>query len=343
MDFLNKANRLLLFLIAVYLVFYYLATFLIPFTFGIFLAMLVVPLTNFLEDHKFNRVWSSLISTFSLFIILGVLSYLFIIQFSQFADQLPGIRADIETGIENLQEQIAAATGVPLEEQKEIIERRTRSLWMVIESQIAMFIGSILDFTLKFLLAFVYVFLLLLYRKKFTGFIIRIYSSREERENARDAINKISRVVYQYLLGRAQVMLALAVMYYVTFIIFGLPFALLFTLFGALITIIPYIGPLISGLLPVIFALIFFDSVSVKLTFIVILIIIHLVESYIFEPFFVGKEVKLNALAVVIAIILGGIIWGVAGMILFVPLTATIKIVSNHSEKLKPLGALLGK
>jgi len=343
MDFLNKANRLLLFLIAVYLVFYYLATFLIPFTFGIFLAMLVVPLTNFLEDHKFNRVWSSLISTFSLFIILGVLSYLFIIQFSQFADQLPGIRADIEAGIENLQEQIAAATGVPLEEQKEIIERRTRSLWMVIESQIAMFIGSILDFTLKFLLAFVYVFLLLLYRKKFTGFIIRIYSSREERENARDAINKISRVVYQYLLGRAQVMLALAVMYYVTFIIFGLPFALLFTLFGALITIIPYIGPLISGLLPVIFALIFFDSVSVKLTFIVILIIIHLVESYIFEPFFVGKEVKLNALAVVIAIILGGIIWGVAGMILFVPLTATIKIVSNHSEKLKPLGALLGK
>ena len=343
MDFLNKANRLLLFLIAVYLVFYYLATFLIPFTFGIFLAMLVVPLTNFLEDHKFNRVWSSLISTFSLFIILGVLSYLFIIQFSQFADQLPGIRADIEAEIENLQEQIAAATGVPLEEQKEIIERRTRSLWMVIESQIAMFIGSILDFTLKFLLAFVYVFLLLLYRKKFTGFIIRIYSSREERENARDAINKISRVVYQYLLGRAQVMLALAVMYYVTFIIFGLPFALLFTLFGALITIIPYIGPLISGLLPVIFALIFFDSVSVKLTFIVILIIIHLVESYIFEPFFVGKEVKLNALAVVIAIILGGIIWGVAGMILFVPLTATIKIVSNHSEKLKPLGALLGK
>jgi len=343
MDFLNKANRLLLFLIAVYLVFYYLATFLIPFTFGIFLAMLVVPLTNFLEDHKFNRVWSSLISTFSLFIILGVLSYLFIIQFSQFADQLPGIRADIEAGIENLQEQIAAATGVPLEEQKEIIERRTRSLWMVIESQIAVFIGSILDFTLKFLLAFVYVFLLLLYRKKFTGFIIRIYSSREERENARDAINKISRVVYQYLLGRAQVMLALAVMYYVTFIIFGLPFALLFTLFGALITIIPYIGPLISGLLPVIFALIFFDSVSVKLTFIVILIIIHLVESYIFEPFFVGKEVKLNALAVVVAIILGGIIWGVAGMILFVPLTATIKIVSNHSEKLKPLGALLGK
>jgi predicted PurR-regulated permease PerM len=200
MDFLNKANRLLLFLIAVYLVFYYLATFLIPLTFGIFLAMLVVPFTNFLESYKFNRVWSSLFSTFSLFIILGVLTYLFIIQFSQFADQLPGIRADIEAGIENLQEQIAAATGVPLEEQKEIIERRTRSLWMVIESQIAVFIGSILDFTLKFLLAFVYVFLLLLYRKKFTGFIIRIYSSREERENARDAINKISRVVYQYLL-----------------------------------------------------------------------------------------------------------------------------------------------
>lgn len=347
MDFLKKANKVLLFFIAIYLVFYYMGTFLIPFTFGIFLAMLILPLTNFLEKHKFNRVLSSLSSTFVLFIILGFLSYLFIIQFSQFAEQLPNIRADIQAGVESLvaslREQIASATGVSLEEQGEIIERRTPSFWGIIESQIATFVGSILNFTLNFFLAFVYVFLLLLYRKKFTGFIIRMYTSKEEKEIARDAINKISKVVYQYLLGRAQVMLVLAVMYYITFLIFGLPFALLLTLFGAFITIIPYIGPWISGLLPVIFALIFFEDASAKLFFTILIVIIQTLESYVFEPFFIGREVKLNALTVVIAIILGGIVWGVAGMILFVPIVATIKIASNHSENLKPLGTLLGK
>jgi predicted PurR-regulated permease PerM len=343
MEFLKKANRILFFLIAIYLLFYYLSSFFIPLTFGIFLAMLVAPFTNFLEKYKLSRVLSSLSSTFLLFIFLGFLSYLFIIQFSQFADQLPGIRAIIDSEIEKVQEQIASATGVPLDEQKEIIERRTRDLWGIIESRAAAFVGSMLDFTLKFLLAFVYVFLLLLYRKKFTIFIIRIYSTEKEREIAYDALKKISRVVYQYLWGRAQVMFVLAVMYYLTFLIFGLPFALLLTLFGALITIIPYIGPWISGLVPVIFALIFFDTTSHKVTFTIIIIIIQLLESYIFEPFFIGKEVKLNALAVVIAIILGGLIWGVAGMILFVPLFATIKIISNHSKEFGPLGTLLGK
>lgn len=343
MDFLKKANTVLFFLIAVYLVIYYMASFLIPLAFGIFLAMLILPFTRILEKNKFNTILSSLTSTFILFLFLGVLSYLFIIQISQFVDQLPGIRVNIETAVENLQEQIASATGVALEEQNEIIKERTFAIWGIIEAQIASFVGGILNFTSKFLLAFVYVFVLLLYREKFMRFIVKMYSTKKEQENARDAINDITKVVYQYLWGRTQVMLALAVMYYITFLIFGLPFALLITLFGALITIIPYIGPLISGLVPAGFALIFFDDVSYIVIFLITLFIIHLVESYFIEPYIVGREVKLNALAIIIAVILGGIIWGVAGMILFVPIFATIKIASNHSDDLRPFGALLSR
>ena len=229
-----------------------------------------------------------------------------------------------------------------LEEQKEMIKDRTFAIWGVIEAQITSFVGGVLNFTSKFLLAFVYVFVLLLYRDKFLHFIIKMYSTKKEKENARDAINEITKVVYQYLWGRAQVMLALAVMYYITFLIFGLPFALLITLFGALITIIPYIGPFVSGLVPVSFAIIFFEDVSYIVIFSITILVIQLLESYFFEPYFIGKEVEMNALVVIIAVILGGIIWGVAGMILFVPILATIKIASNHSEDLKPLGALLG-
>lgn len=343
MDFLEKANNVLFFLFAVFLLIYLLGSFLVPLTFGLFLAMLMMPLSNFLDHHKFNVVLSSLLSTLTLFIFLGVLSYLFIYHIILFAEQLPAIRGEIQSGVKILQQQIASASGVPLEELQDIIERQTSNLWEIIDSRLAAFIGSVLNFTLRFLLVFVYVFLFLLYRRKFMNFIISIYAAENEEENARDAVNKISKVVHQYLWGRIQVMFLLAVMYYVTFLVFGLPFALLIALLGALLTIIPYIGPLVSGLIPIVFALIYFDELYYILIFTILIIVIQMIESYVLEPLIMGRELELNALTVVIAIILGGIFWGIAGMILFVPIFATIKIISNHSERLKPLGYLLGR
>ncbi|MEX2573015.1 MAG: AI-2E family transporter [Balneolaceae bacterium] len=341
MEFLKKANRLLFFLLAVFLAFIYLDAFLIPFGFGIFLAMLIVPFSSFLEKHKVNTALSSLTSTLLLFICLGSLSYLFMYQISHFADQLPDVREEIQSTMQSLQLQITSMTGVPPEEQQDIVDSRSDALWSGIESRIAAVIGGILDFAFKFMLVFIYVFLLLLYREKFRSFLISFHETEEEKENARDAVNSISKVVYHYLWGRVQVMSALAVMYYVTFLVFGLPFALLVTLFGALITVIPYLGPLVSGIVPVIFAILFFEDLSYILIFALCILVIQLIESYVFEPFLIGKEVKLNALVVIVAVILGGTIWGVAGMILFVPMFATIKIIFNHSDGLRPLGSVL--
>ncbi|MEX2639298.1 MAG: AI-2E family transporter [Balneolales bacterium] len=343
MEFFKKANYILYFFIAAYLILYQLSTFFIPFTFGIFFSMLIVPVSNFLETYKFSTLLSSLTATFIFFVSLGCLSYIFIFQFSQLAEQLPEIRDEIQSAIERIQLFIAAETGLSFERQQDMAERRTDTLWELVEPRITAFLSGIMDFSIGFLLTFVYVFLLLLNRHKFIDFIISMYSTGRKEENVRDALNKISRVVHQYLWGRIQVMTTLAVMYYITFLIFGLPFALLVTLFGALITVIPYIGPLVSGVVPITVAVIYFGDPYYILMFSLIIMVIQLIESYVLEPLIIGKEMKINALAVIVAIILGGIIWGIAGMILFVPILATIKIIANHSEGFKPVGYLLGK
>jgi predicted PurR-regulated permease PerM len=56
----------------------------------------------------------------------------------------------------------------------------------------------------------------------------------------------------------------------------------------------------------------------------------------------VGGEVNLNALTSIFSIIVGGLMWGVAGMVLFLPMTAIVKIVCDNVETLKPFGYLLG-
>lgn len=76
-----------------------------------------------------------------------------------------------------------------------------------------------------------------------------MYVKKENEGRVKSIMNKNSKVVYQYLWGRAKVMLLLGIMYYITFLIFDIPYAVLLTLFGALVTIIPYLGPFISGLI----------------------------------------------------------------------------------------------
>jgi predicted PurR-regulated permease PerM len=169
-----------------------------------------------------------------------------------------------------------------------------------------------------------------------------MYVEKKNEEEVKEVLERISKVVYQYLWGRAKVMTILGVMYYITFIIFDMPYALLLTIFGALITIIPYLGPFISGVIPIIFSFIYMENVQTAILFSIIIVIVQIIESYVLEPLIIGNEVKINPLIVIIAIVIGGAIWGLAGMILFVPIFAMIKIISNHSAGLKPVGYLFG-
>ncbi len=338
---LKQTNNILLFVIAALFLLYMGSTFFIPFTFGVFFATLMAPFSNFLEKWKFKRTISSLISTLVILVVIGVLAYLFLYQLISLAKDLPAIRSALQQFLVSLQHQIYTGTGFSFEEQNKLLQNRSESLVVALEFYLTRILGSIIDTAVKFLLVLIYVFLLLLYRTKFSAFIMMYTNKGKELETGR-VLEKIGNVTYQYLWGRVQVMAILAIMYYFTFIIFDIRYAILLTIFGALITVIPYIGPFISGLAPIVFAIIFGKGFYDVLLFSCIIMVIQLIESYVLEPIIIGKEVELNPLTVIIAVIIGGMVWGVAGMVLFVPIFAMIKIISNNRENLKPLGYLLG-
>jgi predicted PurR-regulated permease PerM len=303
--------------------------------------MLMTPACNFLESHKINSVISPMLSTLIVFIVIVAISYLFAYQISLFLKDLPELQEKTEAFVENFQEQIFSVTGLSQEEQGSIIKERSSSILDMVESQMTDFFSGMVNTLLNFLLLFVYVFLFILYRKKFMKFFTMLFESKERQQKTEMVLEKVSKIVHHYLWGRVQVMTILAVLYYPTFLIFDLPFAILLTIFGTLITVIPYLGPAVSGIVPMLFSILYLDNPFNIIIFCIIIFIIQLIESYVLEPLIIGKEVKLNPLAVIIAIISGGIIWGIAGMILFVPLFAAIKIISSHSKSLKPLEYLL--
>lgn len=341
MDRLTKVNKILLFAVLMVTVLYFGAPFLIPLLFGILLASLMMPFSYFLESKGMNRVFSSIISTIVLFLVISAILFLFIFQLNDFAMEITAFEDELKSSINKLQQQIASFTNISLESQSNFLQNKSESFLDNVETYVTHFISGFVNSLIDLLIVLIYVILFLLYRRRIYDFIM-MYIPDEKKKNSNEVFGRINKVVFSYLWGRAQVMALLAIMYYTVFLIFDLPYAILLLIFGTLITIIPYLGPFVSGLMPVIFGFIFFDSLQMAILFTVLIIIIQLIESYVLEPLIIGKEVKLNPLMVILAVILGGIVWGIAGMVLFVPLFAMVKIISSSSVGLEPIGFLFG-
>src|SRR5688500_3905749 len=135
---------------------------------------------------------------------------------------------------------------------------------------------------------------------------------------------------------------ALFILYFIALLIIGVKNALLLSLVAALVNIIPYVGPILAGVFPFLAALATKASFEPAIWVIISFSVIQGIDNYFVTPFVMGGEVNLNALTTILSIICGGFLWGIAGMILFIPLLSIAKIVFDHVEPLKPYGYLIG-
>ena len=79
------------------------------------------------------------------------------------------------------------------------------------------------------------------------------------------------------------------------------------------------------------------------LTIVVVVLGLHLIALNVLYPKFLGNRLQLNPLAVTMALLVWAWLWGAAGLLLAVPITAAMKIIFDHVESLKPYGLWLGE
>ena len=123
----------------------------------------------------------------------------------------------------------------------------------------------------------------------------------------------------------------------------GVRHAILFGMLCAVMTIIPYLGIIISALLPITVVWMDTGNVIYPLGVIALFTFVQYLEANIIFPKVVGTQLNVSTFAILVAIIAGGIIWGMSGMVLFIPFAAILKIISDHIEEMKPLNILLGR
>lgn len=122
---------------------------------------------------------------------------------------------------------------------------------------------------------------------------------------------------------------------------FGISFPLFWGLFAFLVNFIQMIGSFVSVILLSLFAFVELEVYSTLLFFILTITAVQVILGAIFEPIFMGKSFSINVIAILISLMFWGYIWGVVGLILAIPITVFIKIISEQFESTKIVASLL--
>ncbi|OEK02915.1 hypothetical protein BFP97_15895 [Roseivirga sp. 4D4] len=191
-------------------------------------------------------------------------------------------------------------------------------------------------------LSMIYTFFILLYRRGIVESILKIWSNSEESDQS-IIINRILKTGQQYVGGLAALIVLLSILYAITFWAFGLEYAIVFAVIAATLAVIPYIGTTLGASLPVVYAYLSYENHYIALGLIACIMTIQMLEGNFLTPKIVGGSMKLNPFVSLLAVVFGNFIWGLAGMILFLPLAAMLKIVLMETNSLHPIGELMGQ
>jgi predicted PurR-regulated permease PerM len=145
------------------------------------------------------------------------------------------------------------------------------------------------------------------------------------RQRTREVLQALYQTVQRWFLGQLAAMTFIAVFWAISLSLIGVPFALLIGIFSGFISFIPYLGALISVVIPVLLALISdpFSAVWVILAF----IIIQQIEGNLLQPIVMSRAVDLHPALVVFALLIMGTLFGLIGVFLAVPLVAALQVL----------------
>lgn len=106
-------------------------------------------------------------------------------------------------------------------------------------------------------------------------------------------------------------------------------------------TFIPYIGTYIGAVVPFFIAIIE-GSFDLALWVVIIVAVTHFIQNVFIEPFDVGGSINIGPFFTIFSLILGDVVWGIPGIILFLPLLGILKIIFENIDNLHPFAYLIG-
>jgi len=155
--------------------------------------------------------------------------------------------------------------------------------------------------------------------------------SLENRQTAYVTLGLISAMIRTFMVGNLLIGLFLGTASTIAFAILGLPFFYFIGFISGFLSLVPYLG-VVLALAPPFFVSVGHISSGDAVVVVMIVLGLHLIALNVLYPKFLGNRLQLNPLAVTMALLVWGWLWGAMGLVLAVPITAAMKIVFDHIE-----------
>jgi len=193
-----------------------------------------------------------------------------------------------------------------------------------------------------FVIMIIYMFFMLLLRKRIKKFLLMSFSN-DKHDTILIVIAKVKILVLKYIKGLAIATVIVAILNTIGLYALDIKHALFWAILAAILNLIPYVGSIIAMIFPVTMALIYKDSLWYTVGVVLVIQVSHFIYAKFLTPKIIGSHIQINPLATIAVIIIGGALWGLAGMILFLPLLGIIKIICDSVPALQPIGYLIGE
>ncbi|WP_296701257.1 AI-2E family transporter [Algoriphagus sp.] len=337
-----KALSVLIFIIV--LVFFLIVgkSLLVPLFMGGFFAVLFTPFSNWLEKHKVPRTLSSIISLLlNIALVVGLLAFI-ISTVSNFTQDFDNVSGKLTSYAKQVDDWTYENFGINENLEEKASDDYVKTFLQEHGANITGFALRTVGSLSGSVLIPVFMFFFLLYRDHLTEVMIRIYRDKDP-QLVRMRITSLRKLLQNYIIGVVKVMGILAVLNVIAFSALGIKHAIFFGLIAAFLNIIPYVGPFIGALMPMVYAFLTKDSLFYPLAVLASYQIIQLIEGNFLTPKIVGGNVNLNPFITFLGLLVGGSIWGVAGMVLIIPTLAILREIFELSDQTSPFALLLGE
>ncbi|MEQ8525194.1 AI-2E family transporter [Gracilimonas sp.] len=338
-----KSTVTLIGLYLLFLVMSYGKFILMPLAFSAFFAMLLSPVVKLFERWKMGRAFSIILTLLVVLVVLGGILSLISAQFVQFAERIPEVTEKLKAVTTNTIQYLEETVGISQEEQSEYVQQGINNLIDQSGNYVSSVVSATTNIFTVMTLMPIFIFFMLYYQEMYQTFFQKLFASRKGDYSSVDKLlSRVQDVTQNYLVGMLSVIGILAVLNTTGLFIIGLEHAFFFGVFASLLAIIPYIGIIIGALPPLLFALLLTDSFITPVLVIAVFGTVQFLEGNFITPRIVGSKVSINPFVAMIALIIGGELWGISGMILFVPLIGILKVIFDQIPEMKPYGYLLG-
>jgi predicted PurR-regulated permease PerM len=337
---------------------------LVPFVLAMLFSFLLTPVIVWLERIRLPRPLAVSIVVVLFMVVMGSIGWNGANQLVKVTNQLPSYRENIRNKISSLRspkgQSLNKATNAVVELGKELADSATSDptagksgasklpstahpvqVEMVPPTGLLEYAGTVLGTLGTVGIVLIFTIFMLIRREDLRNRFIHL-AGHGRLNLMTQALDEAAHRVSRYMLLQFVVNSCYGLVVGFVLYIIGVPYALLWGALAGMLRFVPYVGPPMGAMFPILFSLAVFDSWNRTLITVGLFVVIEVVVSSFIEPVLYGAHTGISALAILFAAVFWALLWGPIGLVLSTPLTVCLMVMGRHVPHLDFLQVILG-